>query len=98
LLDARAPTPGQQDVPPWVERAVLCCWGGGQRLGRYLRRGPGSGPIRDAFGLRLAPSPRLPWLLVQLAAFVQRKVPYALRWLVRCPRVARPFTVHRGRP
>jgi hypothetical protein len=52
--------------------------------------------IKAALQLRLGPSRRLPLVLVQLAAFLRRKIPHVLQRLL-CPRrrVSLPFTVHR---
>jgi hypothetical protein len=100
-------------MPPWVERAVLWCWGtGAGRPWRHYLRHPvevvrrlryhgispnhGCMAIKAALQLRLGPSRRLPLVLVQLAAFLRRKIPHVLQRLL-CPRrrVSLPFTVHR---
>jgi hypothetical protein len=57
----------------------------------------GSAPIKASLQLRLPPLRGLPLLLVQLAAFVRRKVPHLLGHLVPCrrPGVSLPLCIHR---
>jgi hypothetical protein len=104
--------PVNGDVPPWVERAVLWCWGAGpgRSLRHYLRHpgevlrrlryhgispNHGSMPIKAALQLRLGPNRCLPLVLLQLAAFVRRKIPHVVqRLLSGRRRVSLPFTVH----
>jgi hypothetical protein len=95
LLGARpaGPVPGGE-IPGWLAPAVLWCWGGGagRRAGlvrlRYQGFGthPGVAPVKAALQLGLGPGP-LPLVLVQLAAFVRRKVPHVLGRLLRRRRV-----------
>jgi hypothetical protein len=90
---------------------LWCCGiGAGRPLGHYLRHpmetvrrlryhgispNHGSMPIKAALHLGLGPNRSLPLLLVQLAAFVRRKVPHVLQRVRRrrC-RVSLPFTIH----
>lgn len=111
LLAAHAATAPLGVVPPWVEQAVLWCWGADPPLAHYLRRPleafrrvryrgishhQGSMPIKAALQMRLGPSHALPLVLLQLAAFFRRKVPRVLDRLVRPRRrTALPFVVHR---
>jgi hypothetical protein len=113
LLDGRPPAVATAGCfPPWVERAVLWCWGvgAGRPLRHYLRHpaevarrlryhgispNHGSAPIKAALHLGLGPSRRLPLLLVQLAAFARRKVPYVIQRLRRPrSRTPLPITIH----
>jgi hypothetical protein len=75
-------------VPAWVEQAVLRCWG--------ISATRGVRPIQSALRLGLGPTPWMPSLLLEAAAFVRRKVPHVLRRLVhRSKREQLPFTIHR---
>jgi hypothetical protein len=90
---------------------LWCWGGGlGPPLAHYLRhpmealtrlryhgisRHHGSMPIKAALQMRLGPSHGLPLVLLQLAAFLRRKVPHVLDRLIRPrPRIVLPFVVH----
>ncbi len=100
------------ELPLWVEKAVVWCWGVGSgrplrhylwnpgdivRRVRYHGISPrqGSTPIKAALHLGLGPHWNLPLTLVQLAAFVRRKIPHVVQRLRGRRRiVSLLFTIH----